>query len=821
LTESRNRRSSAGVASAWVDEIISLEGAVADTEARLEDLYRRALRQERESIIQFLENRSFVRGVALASPDVAHNLARLNGREPDSFGRREKRLCLTLLRYASRAALKLSPFSTLTRTGLGLVTDDAPADFVFMPGDAWKEKSTVAFRRELLAQCSCLLLRCPAFAESLEVALNETLAIDGDGICSLLRPDRWEFDDESHAFRYCEPSLIRAQLDGPLVPWLIAELREEPRIYRHLVARARAAFDPEEGDLIVQGIGGLLDVGFLNLILPWNFSGPDLERQIVDHLGSLPEDAGLAAVRDRLRELTAILESYSETFYPAIRSLEACTRGVEGLFQALAPSAGLDGRIEFEAYDKTCEEDVFLLPGPDRNGMHDIARLSRARVHALLEDLDPLARLINLHSSVHDLLHTLAAFGESRWSGAKEVGLLDFFSAAQPLFNQYLRYRANLLARPVPLAPGFNPLELESVRSLNRWRARVERELKDCIQDAGSAQRLCSRALDALLDQVPAVPARSCDFCAFVQPLDPDGRQWVLNSINEGFGRLGSRFTSGMDDDTRAYWAASFTPLSFLDLDGEQVELVDMACPGPRTINVHTHQTLRVLTMPGEQSAVASERRLRLNDLRVRMRGADLTPVLTDATGRRLLPVPFGSLAAGGRPTLLKFLAIFGPREFRWQLPTRAPREEDGVQVLDRHLLGQIVYVRKRWTFAPKQLLAMTEGNGEVAAYAAVNRWRLSKGIPDLVFVQEPRALARLKPQYIDFSSPSFIQIFRSILKGATQALTLEEALPVPEQFPVRGYHWAAEVQLESFAFRREFPLVTSERNKLQPVQQA
>src|SRR4029077_4252354 len=97
--------------------------------ATLEDLYRCALRQERASLVQFLGNRAFVRGVALSSPDIAQHLDRLTGREPDGFGRREKNLCLTLLRYASRAALKLSPFSTLTRTGLGRVTDDAGADF--------------------------------------------------------------------------------------------------------------------------------------------------------------------------------------------------------------------------------------------------------------------------------------------------------------------------------------------------------------------------------------------------------------------------------------------------------------------------------------------------------------------------------------------------------------------------------------------------------------------------------------------------------------------------------------------------------------------
>ncbi len=813
----------ASIASRLVEEIVALEEAVEEFETRLDELYGRALRQEQEEVIRLLGSQAFRRGVALSSPDVGQNLDRLTRCEQDRFGRREKKLCLTLLRYASRAALKLSPFSTFTRTGIVLATDDAATDFAFLPGDTWRERSTVSLRRELLEQCSSLLLRCPTFTEGLRVAINETLARQDDE-CTFFRPGRWEFDDESKAFRYCDPSSVKVSLEGPLVPWLVAELHEEPRMYRHLVERARTAFDAEDHELIVQGITELVGIGFLTFVLPWSFSEPDLEHRILDHLDARP-DAGLDDFRNRLGELTGLFDSYAEAVAPA-QHLGHARRGAESLFQALAPSAGIDPQVEFKAYDRTLEENVFLLPAPDRTGTHEIAHLSRSRIDRLLEDLDPLARLINLQNSAHDLLQTLAAFGDRRWHGAREVGLLDFFGAAQPLFHEYLRYRASHIARPAPLAPGFNPLELESVGNLRRWREHAGKGLRNCFHDAGSVQRLCSRALGALLDQIPAAPARSCAFCAFVQPLDPEGNTWILNSVNEGFGRLGSRFTSGMDEDTRAYWTASFTPFSFLDLDGEQVELIDMACPGSRTINVHVQQTCRVLKMPGEPFSVAPERLLHLGDLRVRLRGAESPPVLTDSAGRRLLPVPLGSLAAGGRPTLLKFLALFGPTELRQPLPTKAPRAEDGVQVLDRHLVGEIVYTRKKWKLEPRQLLSALEGRSEVAAYAILNRWRLGRGIPDRVFVQEPILLTgsvyRQKPQYIDFSSPSFIQILRSILKVGMRTLTLEEALPVPEQFPARGPRWAAEVQLESFVFRHEsLPLVAYERKQPQPARQA
>src|SRR4029077_12936722 len=273
------------------------------------------------------------------------------------------------------------------------------------------------------------------------------------------------------------------------------------------------ASDAEDGDLIVEGLAGLLDVGFLNLVLPWGFNEPDLEHRILTALDAMPDDAGLSGFRDRLRELNALLGGFATTASPA-RFPELGQGGVEGLFHALALPAGIDPGIEFQAYAKTFEEEVFLLPGPDRSGTHEIVHLTRDRMQALVEDLEPCARWIDLHSSVHDLLQTFAAFGARRWPGAQDVDLLEFFSAAQPLFNEYLRYRTGFLARPAQHT--LHPLDPESVRGVQRSRGQVAKGLSDCFDNAGPVQRLCPRALGALLDQVPAVPPGSGTFCAFV-----------------------------------------------------------------------------------------------------------------------------------------------------------------------------------------------------------------------------------------------------------------------------------------------------------------
>ena len=64
------------------------------------------------------------------------------------------------------------------------------------------------------------------------------------------------------------------------------------------------------------------------------------------------------------------------------------------------------------------------------------------------------------------------------------------------------------------------------------------------------------------------------------------------------------------------------------------------------------------------------------------------------------------------------------------------------------------------------------------------------------------------KPQYIDFTSPSFVPVLRAVLESAPDEMKLEEMLPAPEAFPAdeHGRKWAFEAQLESIAFHPILP---------------
>jgi hypothetical protein len=165
-------------------------------------------------------------------------------------------------------------------------------------------------------------------------------------------------------------------------------------------------------------------------------------------------------------------------------------------------------------------------------------------------------------------------------------------------------------------------------------------------------------------------------------------------------------------------------------------------------------------------------------------------------------------------PSLVKFLALFGPGEFRYRRPTLRPTRNEGVTTYLRHRVGNVVYRRRTWVFETAYLRDSLTGLSEPAAFRLLNRWRRDLGIPERAFLAEPIINAPIpytKPQFVDFTSPLLSEIFRSAMQKEIARLELSEALPRPERnIPVGGeQRWAVELQLESMGV---LPPLTADR---------
>lgn len=794
-----------GLDGGLVDSILELEDLLEARQAGFEQTWRREREREHRQLVEIFSDRPFLRGVTLASPLLGRSLQRLAGRPASTQGRRERRLVLAALRYVSRAALKLSPYSTLTRLALGRVTratDSVNGDGLALRASNWRERSLLRIQRYRLDQIWSLLARVPELRRDLTVEANDTLEEIAPGRYRLLKPGSWALGEDG-ALQFVQDALVTARLTGPLPTAVSAALAGERISYGELIARLERALPGSAADEITEAVDELVQAGFLCLLPPWPGNEGHLERRMLGDLGSSPEMAEVVRALERLVEL--------EASFPAADAAEvvaALDPQIEEIGRAASQAARAEARLS-RLKKSDFYEDVFLLPPAGPAG--ELLEVPGGAVRRVVEDLAPLAQVADLFSRRHDFHQALAGLLAQRWPGREEVGLLELFAEVQPLWRAFTELDL-AAARSGDRAATFDPWGRRAMEDLRRLRQEVLEQLGGCIvpgEDAGESH-LDGERLRRLLDRLPEPHRRAVDACFFLQPLDAGGRRWMLNRLTEGTGRFGSRFAPVMDEALCRSYTAHLRARSSQEREAGRAELLDLAWVQGDTLNVRGAQTRSVLALPGAPRVAPPAVPVRLRDLRVRLDGGE--PRLVDVAGRWFLPVHLGGAAPDFMPPLARLLSLLGPGPLHPVLPRPGSRQEDGRTVRDRLVCGSTVLLRKRWTLPSAPLAAEVADAGEAESFSRIHRWRTMQGLPERLFLRE-RVLHGTrgifpKPQYLDLTSPSFVEIFRSILRVDPGPLVFEEALPSPEAFlrDGAGTRWATELLLDTLALRPVVP---------------
>ncbi|HEV7508015.1 MAG TPA: hypothetical protein VGS07_24235 [Thermoanaerobaculia bacterium] len=786
--------------------ILDLEAQVAESGKALAEVHARELDRERRWLLDSLQDQRFLRGIALGSPQLverARDLAVAPSGAP--WGRREKKLEQSLLRFVTRAATKLSPYSTLTAIALCLIREDPAFDgFAFTDGQ-FREISLVRANRSLLDQCQILLLRDPRFRANCRVSLNDTTQEVEPGRFRFLRNNHWTFDPEKREFRFVPAAYVSAKLEGAAIASVRALLAAGSRTYGSLISileGEHAGGESEAGDRIHAILDGLIELKFLNLLPPWPTHEVYLERRLLEFLRTLPRDPDLQAAEDALERLLDRERQHSSSAVPE-RSAEAIKGALAEFRAAVASLTASEGALENGA---DFYEDVFLVPEQAETAEGELLRISAAKVGGLLEDAELISRFACLYNHRHDLIHTLAAFWADRWPERREIGFLELFHEAKALWTAYLRF--DVTERYTNLST-FNPLGLAAIDRLGELRGALIEQAQGLMQASPQGLKLPRAKLAALLDSLPGRYRPLLGTCLFVQPADPEGSLWVLNRLFEGTGRYISRFGAIMEEPMRSRFLAHLTARSTFDLDGERADLLDLMFTYSSMVNLRTPQTRKVLELPGESVDLPRSRRVQLSDLRVQADLATESFRLVDSRGRRLLPVHMSSLNNVFLPALLRFLSIFGPFETRQVFP-RAPVESlHDASVTRRLVCGNLVLKRQRWEVPVERIGPDVLDASAVDAYEKVQAWRRETGIPQSVFVYEQmhrgaNAVQSFKPQFLDFSSPSFVSLFLAIAKKNEKTLFFEEPLPLFNDYPLDGASEprAIELQIDSLTLK-------------------
>src|SRR5262249_52532922 len=149
---------------------------------------------------------------------------------------------------------------------------------------------------------------------------------------------------------------------------------------------------------------------------------------------------------------------------------------------------------------------------------------------------------------------------------------------------------------------------------------------------------------------------------------------------------------------------------STLEVDGSEADLLEVKYPWGDLVNAHPPQAMKVLDFRGLHLDLPRERKVSLGEL---MLHADLDSEmfrLTDASGRRVLPVHLSSKVDAGLSNLLRFLLVFGPGETRGVFPFAHSESNEELTTFARLTCGNLILRRRGWSIDIQRFRNRLEG---------------------------------------------------------------------------------------------------------------
>lgn len=777
-----------GAAAPAATTLLESESAAAAAFAAFAQAHREETERQLRELPPPLAEGRIRRALALSSPLAAGQLAKL-GEGPGLAARREKRAAESALRYLSRAALKLSPFSAFTPLALG-VADPAAGELTLTSAEIG-ETALLRVQPAFLDQVGALLLAFPAFQAGLAAEVNPTLEPLEGGLVRWFRPGHWLFDPAQSGMSYTSDAFLKSPLKDPV----LARLTAEPGALGVSLAALAERLAAELPELGAAGVAARLErlrvLGFLLLRLPWASNAPRREAAMAAALIGAADDR-LAELGAALGRLVADEDALAEAGEPApaLRGLDREVDQVWSLARALVPGAGQAGYVRIK--ENQFFDDVWRYPAEAPET--PLLRLPGRQLAGFAAAVAPLLDLASLADLRFDFLHHLDRLLLEIGGESGEAGVFALFERAKPLFHAFSELE-KLPERPEL----WNPGDLPEVATLAELRRLALAAADAAVFAEGELAVIDPARLAAAAELVPAVYRCPVGPCLFLQPTG-EGERWVANRIYEGTGRYSSRYTALLPPPLYRRFATPWIAAG--REEGEGAALVDLIHSQGDTLNVHRALTARLLVHPGDRVDSGEGHEISLAEVRVRRRPGG-PPELVDGQGRRCLPVQLGGAARRFLPILFRFLSCFGPSELAPRLPAAILESAGDATVRRRLVLGELVLLRRRWIFEQEKLPSELFAAPEAEAFRAIDAWRRRHGMPDRVFlienVHHPTRRDLYKPQYLDLGSPLFVALLRAALKHHNGVVSFEEMLPLPEAAPrdPAGRGWLVEVMAE------------------------
>lgn len=771
------------VSASLAERIVTLEEQLHAQDRALDVIYARELTRERRHVLDLIEDRRFLRGVAIGTPDLVRKArSQAPSLVASDFAKPPAKWEESLLRFVTRAAAKLSANSTLTSYAPGSIRFSAVARGLHFDRAPQREVSLVRLKRPQLEKLLALLMCHPAVRRHALVAWNDSVEELEPGRFRFVRDGHWKLEPDAEELQYVEPVRVKVTPSNPLLGAARETLREGVLRYDDLLARLETGLPSSTGGEASDaraGLEQLLELGLLMLLPPWPLHESWLERRISRFLRSIPEEVlSVREIAEAVAELVAGEEAFASAPRPEVAVFEMA-ESYSRLMHTVAPFAGHHGYLATRASffeDVLCE--AVRDPGDDR-GVFEIAS---STVDEILRVVRLVSRFDGLFNLRHDVQHTLASWWRDHAPARRQIPFNELAEGFASVWRQFVKFYD---ATEESALSTFDPLSSPALASLRENRQWLLSQTRELVSRSPAKDSLSAPALTELLETLPRRYAPLVGSSVFLQPTNPEGSAWVLNNVTEGTGRYLSRAVPVLEGSRRERMLAHLTARSVIHLEGEEADLLEVKYPWMNLVRAHPPQATRVLDLRGLVLDLPRERRLSLDDLIVK---ADLDAEsfrLVDRSGRRVLPASLSAMSDSGLPNRLRFLLMFGPGEARGVFPFSWSEGEGDVVTFHRLTCENVVTRRRSWRIAVSRLRELVVSATDCQSYVLVDRWRRSLGLPEEGYYYELASCGKRKPQFVRFDSPSLCRLFVSSLgRMGGESLHFVESLPSSTNFP-------------------------------------
>ena len=246
-----------------------------------ENLFEQNLAANYNALQTISHHETLQRALLFASHDLLAALPVFAEKSVEKFDKKDRRTAFSLLQYLTRAIFKTSPLGRFTTVQVHrLNATQAPSEGV---GDWFEAKPLVTPNVALLPSIYEVLLREPAFFQSLNVLLNPCIIQSS----AIMKGASWlYFDGVQEAFQRIDPD--------PVADLVVKALFEHQRI---MPFQTLIKFLGNEVDASPEALTALLirliDIGLLEWQLPERGLSPSWCGGLYNYLGYLPSSAVL------------------------------------------------------------------------------------------------------------------------------------------------------------------------------------------------------------------------------------------------------------------------------------------------------------------------------------------------------------------------------------------------------------------------------------------------------------------------------------------------------------------------------------------------